>query len=199
MCFWNAPLRDEAHAAKGCLAALDLLSVVDGLRGVFAAAGVTSFDCRVGVHTGAAVVGNLGSPEAQDYTAVGDAVNLASRLEGACKVYGTRTLASEAAVRAAGGAVHARELDVVRVVGRREPVRVYELLGPGDRPRAPGPGRWDEALDLYRAGRFSEARALFQMAPGDGPSALYAERCEAWLSGPAPAPGAWDVHDLSSK
>lgn len=199
MCFWNAPLRDEAHAAKGCLAALDLLEVVDGLRGVFAEAGVTSFDCRIGVHTGAAVVGNLGSPEAQDYTAVGDSVNLASRLEGACKVYGTRTLASEAAVRAAGGAVHVRELDVVRVVGRSEPVRVYELLCPADRPPPPLPGRWDEALGHYRAARFAEALALFRLAPGDGPSRLYAERCEAWLSGPPPESGAWAVHDLSSK
>ncbi|MEN9799252.1 MAG: hypothetical protein RL653_2948 [Pseudomonadota bacterium] len=199
MCFWNAPLRDEAHAAKGCLAALDLLSVVDGLRGVFAEAGVTSFDCRIGVHTGAAVVGNLGSPDAQDYTAVGDSVNLASRLEGACKVYGTRTLASEAAVRAAGGAVHARELDVVRVVGRSEPVRVYELVGPGELPPPPLPGRWAEALALYREGRFAEALVLFQLSPEDGPSQLYAERCEAWLAGPPPAPGAWRVHDLTSK
>lgn len=199
MCFWNAPLRDEAHAAKGCLSALDLLAVVDGLRGVFAAAGVTSFDCRIGVHTGAAVVGNLGSPEAQDYTAVGDAVNLASRLEGACKEYGTRTLASEAAVRAAGQAVHARELDVVRVVGRSEPVRVYELRGPGDRPAPPLPGRWEEALGLYREGRFAEALPLFQQAPEDGPSRLYAERCGEWLAGPPPAPGDWAVHALSSK
>jgi class 3 adenylate cyclase len=198
MCFWNAPLKDPLHASNACLSALALLEVVDTLREPFEQAGFPVFDCRIGINTGPCVVGNLGSADAQYYTAMGDAVNLASRLEGACKEYGTRTLVSEETVREAHGAVVARELDLVRVKGRGHPVRVFELIGPAGTPLPAHVTRYAEALALFRARRFDEAGALFAMSPEDPPSRVFALRCQALKAAP-PAEG-WDgVHTLSSK
>lgn len=198
MCFWNAPLPDDAHAAKACLSALALLDVVDALREPFRAAGFDTFDCRVGINTGPCVVGNLGSMDAQYYTAIGDAVNLASRLEGACKVYGTRTLVSHATVLAAKDAVAVRELDLVRVKGRGHPVRVFELLGPAGTALPEHALRYQEGLALFRDRRFTEALASFLKSPADPPSQVFAERCRDALA--TPPSEDWDaVHTLSTK
>lgn len=197
MCFWNAPLLDSSHAERACRAAVDLLEVVDRLAPELETAGFPNFNCRVGINTGACVVGNLGSSDAQQsYTAVGDPVNLASRLEGAAKVYGTRTLVSEATVLAAGSGVRARELDWVRVKGRKLPVGIYELLGPGASDALEK--GYAEGLELYRARRFAEARAIFGRFPEDGPSRLFVQRCAEMLA--TPPPEMWDgVHTLLSK
>lgn len=198
MCFWNAPLPLEDHAARACLTALDLLAVVDRLSPVFEARGLPRLDCRIGINTGHAVAGNLGSSAAQDYTVIGDTVNLASRLEGAAKVYGTRTLVSEDTLLAAGGVVLARELDLLRVKGKQQPVRVFELVGPADTVPAPHLARFAEGLALYRSQRFTEARAAFLASPEDPPSQRFAARCDALLV--TPPPENWDgVFTLDSK
>lgn len=198
MCFWNAPLPDADHAGNACLAALALLDVVDALREPFRAAGFDTFDCRIGINTGPCVVGNLGSTDAQDYTAMGDAVNLASRLEGACKVYGTRTLVAEATVEAARHAVAVRELDRVRVKGRGLPVRVFELLGPAGMALPPHLARYAEGLACFRERRFEAAGERFAQNPSDPPSRLFLERCRKLIAHP-PADD-WDgVHTLSTK
>lgn len=184
MCFWNAPLPQEDHAARACLTALDLLAVVDGLAPELEARGLPRLECRVGLNTGWGVAGNIGSRQAQDYTVMGDTVNLASRLEGAAKVYGTRTLVAEETVRAAGGAVLARELDLLRVKGRTAPVRVYELVGRADMPPPAYLSTFAQALALYRQRRFEQALGLFLSLPGDPPSRVFAERCRALLLEP---------------
>lgn len=198
MCFWNAPLLQEDHAARACLTALQLMAVVDRLAPQFGAQGVTVFDCRIGVNTGPCIVGNIGSAQMHDYTVVGDAVNLASRLEGACKVYGTRTLASAETVMLAADAVLAREIDLVRVKGRAHPVRVYELLGPAGMKRPSHLDAFAEALGLYRERRFREAMAAFDSLRFDPPSRLFRERCARHLQ--TPPPEDWDgAHTLESK
>lgn len=179
MCFWNAPLPQEDHAARACLTALRLVAVVDKLAPELEARGVARLDCRIGLNTGPGVVGNIGSRAAQDYTVIGDTVNLASRLEGAAKVYGTRILVSEETVRAARGTVLARELDLLRVKGRQLPVRVYELVDVAGAPPPAHLARFAEGLALYRARRFSEARERFLSSPEDPPSRVFAARCEA--------------------
>ncbi len=198
MCFWNAPLPQEDHAARACVTALGLLQVVDGLAPELKARGVPGFDCRIGINTGPGVVGNLGSRAAQDYTVIGDTVNLASRLEGAAKVYGTRTLVSEETVRAARGAVLARELDLLRVKGRLNPVRVYELVAVAGAAPPAHLARFAEGLALYRARHFDEARGAFLASPEDAPSRVFAARCAALLATPPPAD--WDgVFTLDTK
>jgi adenylate cyclase len=184
MCFWNAPLPQEDHAERACLTALELLAVVDGLAPEMEARGLPRLECRVGLNTGWGVAGNIGSRQAQDYTVMGDTVNLASRLEGAAKVYGTRTLVAEETVRAAGGVVLARELDLLRVKGRTTPVRVYELVGRADLPPPAYLATFAEALALYRRRRFEQALGLFLSLPGDPPSRVFAERCRTLLHQP---------------
>jgi class 3 adenylate cyclase len=198
MCFWNAPLPQEDHAARACFTALELVSLVERLAPEFEAKGLPRLDCRIGINTGAGVAGNIGSSAAQDYTVIGDMVNLASRLEGACKVYGTRTLVSEDTLTAARGAVLARELDLLRVKGKQRPVRVFELVGLAGTPPPPHVTRFAEGLAHYRARRFAEARAAFAASPDDKPSQRFTERCEALLL--APPPDDWDgVFTLDNK
>jgi class 3 adenylate cyclase len=198
MCFWNAPLPQEDHAARACLTALGLVAVVERLSPELEAKGLPRLDCRIGINTGYGIAGNIGSRVAQDYTVIGDTVNLASRLEGAAKVYGTRTLVSEGTLAAAQGVVLARELDLLRVKGKQQPVRVFELVGVAGTPPPPHLARFEEGLGLYRARRFAEARAAFLASPGDGPSRLLAARCEALVA--TPPPEDWDgVFTLDSK
>jgi adenylate cyclase len=198
MCFWNAPLPQEDHAVRACLTALDLVALVKRLAPEFEARGLPRLECRIGINTGQSVAGNIGSSAAQDYTVIGDAVNLASRLEGAAKAYGTRTLVAEDTIAAAQGKVLARELDWLRVKGKQQPVRVFELVGVAGTPPPPHLARFAEGLALYRARRFVEARAAFLASPEDGPSQRFAARCDALLATP-PAED-WDgVFSLDSK
>src|SRR6185436_8939621 len=160
---WGAPLPRPDHATLACRAALALARSEatrgDGLR------------TRIGVHTGTMVVGNLGSAQRFDYTAIGDAVNLASRIEGLNKAFGTRVLASADALAQTDGAFLTRSLGRVRVVGRSEPVVLHELLGrveegPLQEPPPAVLQAFAAGLDLFAAGRFREAADTFQEALG---------------------------------
>src|SRR5262249_32121347 len=123
---WGAPIHRDDHATQACAAALAL---AHAQRGVGPGTGaVGRVVTRIGVHTGPMVVGNLGSDQRFDYTAIGDAVNLASRIEGLNKTLGTRALASDDAIRATDGRFVTRRLGRVRVVGHREPVDLHELI-----------------------------------------------------------------------
>jgi len=198
MCFWNAPLPQEDHPARACLAALDLLAVVDRLAPEFAERGAGRINCRIGINTGPCIVGNIGAPDAQDYTVIGDTVNLASRLEGAGKVYATRTLVTAETIEAARGAVIAREMDLLRVKGKNLPVRVFELVAAAGAPVPPHVQRFADGLGLYRTSKFADALAAFAASPEDGPSRIFTERCREFMA--APPPEDWGgVHALDSK
>ncbi len=139
--FWNAPLPLEDHALRGVRAALRCQAKLAEMRpSVRARIGKDMF-MRVGMNTGHAVVGNMGSKNRFDYTMLGDQVNLAARLEGINKQFGTYTMISAAVVQKIGGAFPARELSRVAVVGRKEPVTVFEpMLAEAVRGAPPGPG-----------------------------------------------------------
>ncbi len=165
--FWNAPLDQPDHAARACRAAVRCQRALAAHRPRWRDACGRDLAMRVGLHTGEVVVGNLGSRQRFDYSILGDAANLASRLEGVNKVFGTGCLISAATLRQAQGAVLARELGQVQVVGRQEPVTVHELWGlAGDEP----PAWWAayaEALAACRAGRGDQARAALAQGADD--------------------------------
>jgi adenylate cyclase len=197
MAFWGAPMDQPDHARRACRTALDMLERLAELRAGWVRRGLPALDLGIGINTGPMVVGNMGSRVRVDYTVLGDAVNVASRLEGLSKEYGTRLVVGEATRLAAGEAFAYRFLDVVAVKGRAEPLRVYELLGPAaglDEPARARLARYQAAMDLYRGRRWGQARdafaALSAEAPDDGPSALYVRRSEALLTEPPPAE--WD-------
>lgn len=184
---WGAPVRVVDHAARACRAALALSKMEsEGLK------------TRIGVHTGPMLVGNLGSAQRFDYTAIGDAVNLASRIEGLNKLFGTRAIVSDDALRAAGDGFISRRLGRVRVVGRHESVALHEVLGgPGEPSSMPEEDReaFESALRRFEAGAFEEAATGFRTVltrrgGTDGPSSLYLRLSERFAREGA-APG-WD-------
>lgn len=132
---FGAPVQDARHAEQGMRAAMQMRDALRAEPERFSLAGLP-LKTRIGLNTGRVLIGNIGSPRRFNYTAMGDAVNLASRLEGANKAYGTSILVSEDTMRAAGDAVVARRVDIVRVVGRAQPVRLYEPLAPRETANA---------------------------------------------------------------
>jgi adenylate cyclase len=197
MAFWGAPLDQEDQALRACRAALSQRQALAGLNRHFADLGLPPLTMRIGLHTGEAVVGNLGSVKRFDYTVIGDTVNLASRLEGLNKFYGTAIMASEATVAACGEAVEFRELDLVAVKGREAPVQVFEVLALKEDLTPETSARRREfahGLDLYRRGEFAQAAARFtailEAAPEDGPCRTFLNRCQHLAAAPPPH---WDT------
>jgi adenylate cyclase len=187
------------------LAALDQQVIMAGLRQEIAAEGLPELWVRMGLNTGPMIVGNMGSEERFDYTVMGDSVNLASRLEGANKAFDTYIMISESTYEAVKGAVEARELDLLRVKGKNEPIRVFELLArAGELPPEKSQVRtaFEEGLALYRDMRFAEAEKAFQRAvtydSDDGPSRVYIQRCRVYRDNPPPPD--WDrVFTMATK
>ena len=204
MAFWNAPVAQADHAARALRAGRELLAAVDRVNAAWASRGLPRLGMRVGVATGAAVVGNVGSNTKFNYTVMGDTVNLASRLEGAAKQYHTTSMISDATATAAAGAVALRELDKISVKGRAEAVTVYELLRVDDpaSARAEALRAYAKGLEAYRARAFTDAAALFEAAlalvPDDGPSIEMRERCHELAANPPPADWRGE-HVLTSK
>jgi adenylate cyclase len=195
--FFNAPRLLPAHAAASCRAALAAQTALRALELRWAAAGQPAFPTRSGLNTGAVLVGNIGTPERFAYTAIGDAMNLAGRLESLNKTYGTALLASEAVRTAAGSGFEWRRLDRVAVVGRRQGTLVFELLGQVGRlsqDLLEARERYEAALEAYFAGRFAEAATGFadaaQLRPDDRAAGVMAGRARTLARDP-PAP-AWD-------
>lgn len=205
MAFWGAPLPQEDHASRACLVALDNQSRLAELRQEFAAMGLPPVHARIGINTGEMIIGNLGSTHRFDFTVIGDSVNLASRLEGAGKEYGTSIIISEETYRQARDHVEVRELDFLQVKGKTVPVRIYELLGrKGSLDETQDRGRelFAQGLALYRDRQWPEAIAFFRrlldFVPEDGPGNTFLRRCHLFLKNP-PEPG-WDgVYRLTNK
>jgi len=198
MAFWGAPLDQPDQAARACRAALRQQAALRDLNRRFAGLDLPPLSMRIGLNTGDAIVGNLGSAKRFDYTVIGDTVNLASRLEGVNKFYGSHVMASEATAAECAGMVEFRELDLVAVKGKEQAIRVFEVLGlAGELAPELIERRQDfaRALELYRQGRFPEAGAGFEailMAnPEDGPARVFRDRCRTFVE--APPPPDWDT------
>jgi adenylate cyclase len=196
MAVFGAPLDQPDHAVRACRTALDMMSELRRLREKWAAEGRPDVNIGVGINTGDMVVGNMGSQMRFDYTVMGDSVNLASRLEGTNKEYGTNIIISEFTREQIRDEFFCRELDAVQVKGKKLPVRIFELLG-DMKDAAKGQefvGRFETGLAKYRKGLWDEAIAAFrgvlEVKPDDYPAQLYIGRCEALKEHP-PA-GEWD-------
>jgi adenylate cyclase len=192
MAFWNAPGVCLDHPAAACRA---VLACLDAARRLYASAaweGREPLHTRFGVHTGRALVGHFGAPTRLSYSAMGDAVNLAARLESLCKQYGVAVLVSEAVRSPAERQYVFRLVDAVTVVGKTQAIRVYELLGAvGEEIPGLAVARlYERAFEIYRTRDFSSARALFEQCKDDPPSVVLAERCARYAEEPPPPD--WD-------
>jgi adenylate cyclase len=194
MAIFGAPLEAPDHAARACAAALAMQEQRTALGSEWSKIGRPRLRARTGINSGPMLVGNLGSKYRFAYGVLGDQVNLGSRLEGLNKVYGTEILVGENTARLAEGAFLLREVDMVRVIGRTQAVRVYELLVKLGAPISPEQEKalrsYAAGLEAYRQQIWGEASALFGQAlalwPGDGPARTMAERCEIYQKTPLP-------------
>lgn len=190
MALFNAPLDVPDHATHACSAAVRMMEELQQLNRGFAERGMNTLDIGIGINTGPAVVGNMGADIRFDYTAIGDSVNLASRLEGLNKYYGSHILVSqETRLQVNHDRFTFREVDRVRVKGKVQPIVMYELMI-GDLDLLPS---FEDALGKYRSRDFSGARAIFEelsVTRNDGPSRLYLGRCDEYLA--SPPPDDWD-------
>jgi len=203
MAFWNAPEPMPDHARRACLTALKMRDADREQNERWRSFGREDFKTRIGLHTGECVVGNVGSSDRLSYTAIGSPVNLAARLEGLNKVYGTHILVSEATLKLAGPGFISVPVDFVRPKGVATPVQIFALMsyiGDDEPDLAPDPvrresvARLNAAYQLYAARDYAGALSLYAQAPADQPgaklAALYAERCRKFLAEPPPPD--WD-------
>jgi adenylate cyclase len=206
MAVYGVPVEMKDHARRACLGALEMQKELIRLRQIWHEEDKPEFHVRMGINSGPMIAGNIGGKNRFDYTVIGDSVNLASRLEGANKAYGTSIMISEFTRELLGGEFPLRELDLLRVKGKNQPVRVYELLGGS--PAEVGASKqeavrlYEEGLALYRGREWDAAIAAFQRAlaaePDDGPSQTYIERCDYFKANPVAED--WDgVFEMKTK
>jgi adenylate cyclase len=196
MAFWGAPVDDPDHASHAVAAALEMQAALAALQPEFKERGWPPIKIGVGLNTGRMSVGNMGSELRLAYTVMGDAVNLASRLEGITKEYGADIIVGESVCRAAPG-FHYVEVDRVRVKGKEEPVSIYEPIGrKGDVPQSAldEAALFQKAVKLFRNQNWDLAEVqllnLQKLSPGRKLYQLYLDRVTLYRVDPPPAD--WD-------
>jgi class 3 adenylate cyclase len=210
MSFWGAPISDPDHEAHACRAALLCVRELKMLNARWASEGKPELHTRFGISSGEVSVGNMGSRERMNYTVLGDAVNLASRLEGINKYYGTRIIVGAETHDRVQALFSMRPVDVVAVKGKAKGVPIYELLAglPGDPDVPPSEGQLrckeltEQAFQAYVGRDFQAAVVLYQRLsesfPDDGVGPLFVRRCEEYLRDP-PGPDWTGITRMTSK
>jgi adenylate cyclase len=201
MAFWGAPLDQPNHAEMACLSSLEMVDKLRELKKKWKKEGIPSFDIGIGLNSGNAIVGNMGSFERFDYTAMGDNVNLASRLEGLNKIYGTDIIISKKTYDIVKDKFEARRLDVVKVKGKKKPISIYELLSIKDKLNKEHRDFvkfYEEGLDLYFNKKWKEAIKSFQSAlkiKKDTASKVFIDRCNEFQKNSPPKDwdGVWEM------
>ena len=205
--FFGAPLDLRDHALRACQAAVRMKKIEEKLNVHFLEAGLapSKLMTRMGINTGEMVVGNMGTVKKMNYTIMGDSVNLAARLEGVNKQYGTWLCVSEDTMAEAGEGIEVRRLDRIRVVGKAQPIRIFELVdekGQMDQRKADIVGLFEVALTKFESRAWDEAdqafRKVLDIDPEDGPSKTYLDRVTKYKQ--TPPPDNWDgVFNLTMK
>ncbi|MFQ5715097.1 MAG: adenylate/guanylate cyclase domain-containing protein [Candidatus Scalinduaceae bacterium] len=182
--FWGAPIPQENHALLACKAALRCLGFLDYLEKMWVAWGYPPRTYRFGISTGEVVVGNIGTSSRFEYTIIGDDVNIASRLEGVNKHYGTQILISEKTYSLIKDKLIAREIDIIRAAGKSKSVKIYELVaekGKIDERKAQAFEHFEAGIHAYRSRQWEAAISCFtqvlRLTPEDKPARLYIQRC----------------------
>lgn len=214
MAIWGAPVAQEDHARRACFAAIEMIQVLEnelkprwereGLKHI-PAGQIPNLEIGIGLNSGNMSVGNMGSDQRFDYTVMGDNVNLASRLEGTNKEYGTKIIISEWTRERVGNGIVVRELDFVRVKGKKEPVRIFELIGKTGEVDAAILERialFEEGLVAYRKAEWDLAatrwKRLLERFPQDETTRIFLARIAYYREHPVPPD--WDgVHVMKSK
>jgi adenylate cyclase len=206
MAIFGVPLEQPNHAERACLASLEMQQEMIALRKKWAEQDKPQFYVRMGVNTGPMIAGNIGGVERVDYTVIGDAVNLASRLEGANKQYGTNIMVSEFTKELLPEEFVLRELDLIQVKGKTQPVRVFEVVSKNRSELSNDQlniiDQYKQGLTLYRNKNWDAAMAAFERVlvinNSDGPSKTYINRCIHFKKNPVPA--TWDgVFEMITK
>ncbi|GAB7028203.1 CHASE2 domain-containing protein [Geotalea toluenoxydans] len=205
MAFWGAPIASENDELNACRAAVECQEALVEINRGLIADGLTEIAIRIGINSGDAIVGNLGSDRLFDFTAIGDTVNLASRLESANKYFKTRIMVSEDTFSRTGDAFISRELGLIEVKGKSQPIRIYELLVAVDRSELEVKAfaeAYGEAYRMFTGGNWQEAADLFasflKTYPGDGPAAYYLKWCADLQANP-PLTNDWNVIKMTEK
>ncbi len=195
--FWNAPAAQPDHAVRAVRTLLRCQRMLAQKRPHYKERTGVTLKARIGMNSGEVTVGNMGSRDRFNYTVLGDAANLAARLEGANKVFGTYNLVSEQTWLQTHGQFLGRELGRIRVVGREQPVRVYEVLGFAGEPESGFLADFEAGLKLCLAGQWQEAMERFERHPEDPPSIAYVAQCRTRLTDGS---GTWDgIWSLTEK
>ncbi len=182
MAFYNAPLDVKEHASSACLSALEMIDELEALNKTFKKEGLPEIAIGIGLNTAEVVVGNMGSAKRFNYTVIGDGVNLASRVEGLNKIYGTHILITEFTKASIGDEFLTRELERVKVKGKEKAVMLYELLKdtPANRELCQ---KYDAAIRLYKEGRVDEAVQALSVLKDDSVCRYFAEKFSEAMSG----------------
>jgi adenylate cyclase len=197
MAFWGAPVQSANHAEMACRSAVNIQTILHTIFRKWINTGKEPFYTRIGIHTGEVIVGNMGYEERLNYTVLGDSVNLASRLEGVNKMYGTRIIVSQGTWEQCGGLFEFRQLDKISVKGRQGGIMIYELYSEKDEIEKPLRKLftyYEKGLEYYFNRDFSQAlkyfEAVLKYRTTDGPSKVLRERCLRYKLAPPPAD--WD-------
>jgi len=202
MAFWGAPIKEEEHEKLACKTALEMLRKLEELQPKWKKENLPAIDIGVGINAGEAIIGNMGSDRRFDYTAIGDTVNLASRLEGINKQYGTRIVISESTYKRIKDDFLTRQLDTVRVKGKKEPAIIYELVGiNADEKTKRIIKLFESGIRLYKNRKWKEAIKEFRKVleiKEDKVSRLYMQRCSDFIKNPPSKD--WDgVYEMKTK
>jgi adenylate cyclase len=192
MAFWGAPVSIDRHASPAVKTALECQKELELLNQEFIQKGLPALGMRIGLNTGDVIVGNIGSAKRFEYTVIGDAVNLASRLEGINKQYGTGIICGSITQERAKDDFVFRRLDRIRVKGKLKPTEIFEVACEKEAASdalMQKVRQFEEALELYFKGSFQDALSLFESINNDGPSDVFANRCKRLLENP---PADWD-------